>query len=134
MRQTVGKVLAETTSCVNIGHPWSGIITKFIRMRIKIQILKGEVTPKFLLAFIGWFNSSNHQGNHCLLFISFPSCSWELVFECRIQLGFMENMFVKNEEILLYGVTEIRINIRRNREDGIFPLARHAALNSLCSR
>ena len=45
MRQTVGKVLAETTSCVNIEHPWSGIITKFIRMRIKIQILKGEVGP-----------------------------------------------------------------------------------------
>ena len=45
MRQTVGKVLAETTSCVNIRHPWSGIITKFIRMRIKIQILKGEVGP-----------------------------------------------------------------------------------------
>ena len=44
-------------------------------------------------------------------------------------------MFLKKDEILFYGETEIRIKIRRNREDGsVSQLARHAALNSRCSR
>ena len=67
MRQTVGKVLAETTSCVNIEHPWSGIITKFIRMRIKIQILKGEVGPILYWLLLA---GSSHQ---IIKFIIFSS-------------------------------------------------------------
>ena len=43
-------------------------------------------------------------------------------------------MFLKKDEILFYGETEIRIKIRRNIEDGsVSPLARQAALNSRCS-
>ena len=63
------------------------------------------------------------------------SSKLQVGFGCRIQKRFLENMFVKTDEILLYGETEIRIKNRRNRKNGsVSRLARHAALNSRCSR
>ena len=43
---------------------------------------------------------------------------------CRIQQRLLENVFVKNDEILLYGETEIRIKSGEIEKMTVFPISR----------
>ena len=43
---------------------------------------------------------------------------------CRIQQRFLENVSVKNDEILLYGETEIRIKSGDIERMTVFPISR----------
>ena len=56
---------------------------------------------------------------------------------CRIQQRFLENVFVKNDEILLYGETEIRIKSGEIEKMTVFLISApsvHSVLICLCPR
>ena len=52
------------------------------------------------------------------------SSKLQVGFGCRIQKRFLENMFVKTDEILLYGETEIRIKSGEIEKMTVFPISR----------
>ena len=56
------------------------------------------------------------------LFQSFPSCRSELVVE--FNRGSWKMLSVKNDEILLYGETEIRIKSGEIEKMTVFPISR----------